>query len=156
MGALPTFIPPPHRLEELGIVGGVRWINDSKATNPAAVVHSVTYVGSPLWLLAGGEAKGGDFSSWKSALFSKIRALLAFGRAAPGLVADMEHWLPVEQYATLRAAVERVARLAKPGDVVLLSPGCASYDEFGGYAERGEAFGNYIEEVERWKSTEET
>ena len=131
-----------HRLEVVAAGGGVTYVDDSKATNPAAVAAALGGLDRPVVLILGGSEKHTDFPEILPHL-GGCRAALCCGEAGPriaGFLEDEGHGGLVERLADLRSAVGRAAELARPGDVVLLSPGCASFDEFAGYAERGEEF----------------
>jgi UDP-N-acetylmuramoylalanine--D-glutamate ligase len=117
------------------MVGGVVFINDSKATNPHAVISAVGEYGSVV-LLAGGRNKGLDLAPIGEV--EGVRHLVAFGESAPDLVAVAR--MPATQAADLAAAFAAAVEIAEPGDTVLLSPGCASFDEFASYEHRGDAF----------------
>lgn len=136
--ALTAFAPLPHRLTLVAYAGGVRWYDDSKATNPHAAVAAVSGFDSVV-LLAGGRNKGLDLSEL-SEVADKVRAVIALGEAAPEVAAAFEGRSPVWVAESMREAVGLAANAAKPGDVVLLSPGCASFDWYRSYAERGDDF----------------
>ncbi|MDQ3436644.1 MAG: UDP-N-acetylmuramoyl-L-alanine--D-glutamate ligase [Actinomycetota bacterium] len=132
----------PHRMRVATEVAGVTYVDDSKATNPAAVAAALASLDVPVVLILGGSEKGTDFSELLPAL-GACRAVVCQGDAGPRIAAYLEDegWQDLVHRATdLEKAVERAGDLARPGDVVLLSPGCASFDQFPGYAERGEAF----------------
>ncbi|HKH11482.1 MAG TPA: UDP-N-acetylmuramoyl-L-alanine--D-glutamate ligase [Rubrobacter sp.] len=131
-----------HRLEVVAEGGGVAFVDDSKATNPAAVAAALGGLDRPVVLLLGGSEKYTDFSEILPRL-DGCRAVLCYGEAGPRIAGSLEdagHADLVERLGDLRSAVGRAAEVARPGDVVLLSPGCASFDQFAGYAERGEEF----------------
>ncbi|MFL5954302.1 MAG: Mur ligase family protein [Gaiellaceae bacterium] len=135
--ALLTFPGVPHRLELVGERDGVRYVNDSKATNVAAAVRAIeAYADERIHLILGGSSKGEDFAPLAAAIGPKVRSVHLIGEEA-GRVGDT-----IEGFAdeTLERAVAHAAELAEPGDVVLLSPACASYDQFENFEERGEAF----------------
>lgn len=141
--ALPSFPAPPHRLEPIAEEGGIRWINDSKATNVASATAALrAMAGSFVWL-AGGEDKGEDFGPLHEEL-ARCRAVLAFGEAAPRLAAALRDDVLVRVVPTLADAVAEARRLAEHGDVVLLSPACASFDQFTDFEQRGEAFRHLV------------
>ena len=130
----------PHRMEVVGDHGGSTWVDDSKATNPAAVAAALSGLEGPVVLILGGSEKGTDFSEVLPYL-GRCRAILCQGEAGPRLARFLgENGAEVSLVPDLTAAVEAARAVARPGDVVLLSPGCASFDQFSGYAERGEAF----------------
>jgi UDP-N-acetylmuramoylalanine--D-glutamate ligase len=136
--ALETFPGVPHRLEPVGEVGGVLYVNDSKATNVAAARRGIAaYADRPLRLIVGGSRKGEDFAPLAAALGSNVRAVYAIGETAPELLAAIPTALGAHDLAN---AVRRAAAEAEPGDVVLLSPACASFDQFRDYEDRGDTF----------------
>jgi UDP-N-acetylmuramoylalanine--D-glutamate ligase len=140
---LRTFRPIPHRLEPAGRVGDVEYFDDSKATNPDAVVKALTaFDERPVWLLLGGRNKGNDFGELAAAAATRCRAVIVFGEAAPDIAAALAAYpdLDVRRSATMVEAVGEAHRSAMPGDVVLLSPACASFDEFDDYEHRGRVF----------------
>ena len=143
--ALATFVAQPHRLEVLGDHAGVTWYNDSKATTPHAAAAAVRAF-DRLVLIAGGSRKGVDLSPM-AAEAHRIRAVVAIGEAAPDVTAVFEATTPVTQAASMAAAVSAAADLAEPGDAVVLSPGCASFDWYGGYPERGDDFRRLVGEL---------
>ena len=137
------FTPGEHRRRLAGTVNGVAWINDSKATNPhAAVAASIEY--DPVRLLAGGRNKDLDLTPIGG--IRSVRFLYAFGESADAIAAIAS--VPTAVFPTMRDAMEAAYRDAAPGDTVLLSPGCASFDEFASYAERGEVFQRFVREIE--------
>lgn len=158
--ALPSFAPLPHRLEPVGVVEGVRWVNDSKATNVAATRSALADVAEPVVLLLGGEDKGEDFGELASCLAGRARAVVAYGAAGARAAAEMREALGRARDATGSAslatrvalaggafedAVARAHGLASPGDTLLLSPACASFDMFANYEARGDAFRSLAE-----------
>jgi UDP-N-acetylmuramoylalanine--D-glutamate ligase len=135
--ALLTFPGVPHRLELVGERDGVRYVNDSKATNVAAALRALAaYAGEPVRLILGGSPKGEDFGPLAAALGPNVKSVHLIGAEAEriGEVIDGH------RDGDLATAVAHAARLAEPGDVVLLSPASASYDQFENFEERGEAF----------------
>lgn len=138
--ALREFRGLPHRCEWVAEHDGVTWINDSKGTNVGATLAALEGMAGPIVLLAGGQAKGGDFRPWAPVLATKGRAALLFGQDAARIAVDLGNALPVEQCGTLDASVDRAVAVSQAGDTVLLSPGCASLDQFDDYAQRGERF----------------
>ena len=131
-----------HRLEVVAEGGGVTYLDDSKATNPAAVAAALGGLDRPVVLILGGSEKHTDFAEILPRL-GGCRAVLCYGEAGPRIAEFLEdegHGDLVERLGDLGSAVGRAAELARPGDVVLLSPGCASFDQFAGYAERGDEF----------------
>lgn len=142
--ALSSFAPLPHRLEPVGVVGGVRWINDSKATNVAAARCALAAADGPLVLLLGGHEKGEDFGVLAPALRDKARLVLAYGAAGERAAAEIGAAAGGVDVRVAGGAFEDVVAaaqaLAKPGDTLLLSPACASFDMFASYEARGDAF----------------
>lgn len=139
---LASFRPIEHRLEPAGVVDGVEYFNDSKATNPDAVLKALTAFGDrSLVVLLGGRNKGVDMHPLARAVAARTGDVVVFGEAAAEYVEAFEG-LDVElgRAADLAGAVERARSVAMPGAIVLLSPGCTSYDEFSGYEERGRRF----------------
>lgn len=132
----------PHRCQSVGSVAGVRYVNDSKGTNPGATEAALAGVGGDrnVVLIAGGVGKGADFRSLRAVVQKHARALVLLGEAAQDLASALEDVCPVHRVVDMSEAVTTSARLASAGDVVLLSPACASFDMFSGYAARGEAF----------------
>jgi UDP-N-acetylmuramoylalanine--D-glutamate ligase len=128
----------PHRLELVGEHAGVRWVNDSKATNVAAALRALNaYEDEPVRLILGGSSKGEDFAPLAAALGPNVRAVYVIGETADELARAIPDTIQAGDLAT---AVERAGAAAQPGEVVLLSPACASYDQFGNFEERGEEF----------------
>lgn len=134
------FKRPPHRLELVGEKGGVQFINDSKATSVDAVIKAVEAIEGPMFLLAGGVDKGGDFRDWALASKGKVKQIFAFGGASHRISRELEGLLNVRIVESLEKAVAEAISAAEKGDVVLLSPGCSSYDQFQDYQHRGETF----------------
>ncbi|MHB8382444.1 MAG: UDP-N-acetylmuramoyl-L-alanine--D-glutamate ligase [Candidatus Binataceae bacterium] len=138
--ALSRFAGLPHRLEFVREYQGVRWIDDSKGTNVGAVVEAIGSIAAPIVLIAGGVDKGGDYSPLIAPLRRKVSRLILLGAAREQMRAALAGACEIELVSTLAEAVERAARVARKGDSVLLSPACASFDQFKDYAERGELF----------------
>jgi UDP-N-acetylmuramoylalanine--D-glutamate ligase len=146
--ALRTFPGVPHRLELVRELRGVRWVNDSKATNTAAARRGVGAYDAPLRLILGGSLKGEDFGSFVRDLPVKVRSIYLVGAAADELAAALDAaGRPYVRAGDLPAAVARANVDAEPGDVVLLSPATASYDQFPNFEERGETFRRLVEEL---------
>ena len=141
--ALRRFDGLPHRVTLVGEGRGVRWYDDSKATNPHAALAAVSGFESVV-LVAGGRNKGMDLAPLADAA-AHIRAVVALGEAAPEVAAAFDGLRPVVHAATMAEAVEAAAGLARPGDVVLLSPACASFDQYPSYAHRGEDFARSVQ-----------
>jgi UDP-N-acetylmuramoylalanine--D-glutamate ligase len=147
-GAQPTTLAPvlgrfrrgAHRLELVDTIGGVAYVNDSKATNPHAAKAALSSFPSVVWI-AGGLNKGLAFDDLRDAVTKRVRAAVTIGRSGPE-VAALTRGLGVHtvEAGALDEAVPIAAALAEPGDTVLLAPACASMDQFRDYADRGEAF----------------
>jgi UDP-N-acetylmuramoylalanine--D-glutamate ligase len=138
---LRTFRAPPHRLEPVGEVDGVLWVNDSKATNIASTRVAVRGMTRPTVLLLGGKHKGEPYTELLPELGAGVRAVIAYGEAAPLVEGDLRGRVPLERVdGPFEAVVARAREIARPGDVVLLSPACASFDMFRSYEERGKRF----------------
>jgi UDP-N-acetylmuramoylalanine--D-glutamate ligase len=141
--ALRTFAGVPHRLELVGERDGVRFVNDSKATNVAAARRALAaYADEPVHLILGGSYKGEDFGPLAAAIGSNVRSVHLIGEEAPRLAEVIDGHLD----GTLERAVAHALELAAAGDVVLLSPAAASYDQFDNFEARGDAFRNLVRE----------
>lgn len=135
------FEPLPHRLQPVGEYGGVRWINDSKATNVASTRVALGAIGRPVVLLLGGRGKGESFSDLLSEATGEIRAVVAYGEAAGQIEAELADRVALVRVdGPFEEVVRLASRLARPGDAVLLSPACASFDMFRDFEERGTRF----------------
>jgi UDP-N-acetylmuramoylalanine--D-glutamate ligase len=143
-GALRTFAGVPHRLEEVGSVNGVLYVNDSKATNVSSAVRGIEAFDGGVHAILGGSLKGGGFEGLREALTSRAVAAYLIGEAADRLEADLGGTVPLRRSGDLATAVAAASEAARPGDVVLLSPACASFDQFRDYEERGEVFRSLI------------
>jgi len=143
------FRPLPHRFELVAESGGVRWIDDSKATNPASVVAALRACTGPVILIAGGLDKKLDYISIAPAARGRVRRLLLIGEAAGAIASALEGEVEIEQAGDLETAVSRASALVEPGDTVLLSPACASFDQFRSFEHRGEAFRQLVRALER-------
>jgi UDP-N-acetylmuramoylalanine--D-glutamate ligase len=139
-GALPAFRGLAHRTEIVRCRGGVTWVNDSKGTNVGAALRSLESFTQPVVWIAGGKDKDLDFRPLAPLLKERARAAILIGQAAPKLAAALTGSVPLYEAGDLERAVTLAADLARPGDVVLLSPACASFDQFTGYEHRGERF----------------
>jgi UDP-N-acetylmuramoylalanine--D-glutamate ligase len=140
--ALRAFDPPPHRLQPVAAGRGVEWVNDSKATNPDAVVKALTAFDHGVHLILGGSLKGSSYAELAAAVAAGpvVRSYL-IGASADAIAADLDAaGAPYMRSGTLERAVAGAAAAAGPGDTVLLSPACASFDQFRDYEERGERF----------------
>ncbi|MFA7467128.1 MAG: UDP-N-acetylmuramoyl-L-alanine--D-glutamate ligase [Desulfotomaculaceae bacterium] len=157
MGVAPTvlaqtlrsFAGVEHRLETVADINGVRYINDSKGTNPEASIKALEAFDRPIVLLAGGRNKGSDFTAFSRRVREKVRVLVLLGECADEIErsAREEGFVSVKRVSDFRKAVLEAYRAALPGDVVLLSPACASWDMFKNYEERGNLFKSIVLEL---------
>jgi UDP-N-acetylmuramoylalanine--D-glutamate ligase len=138
--AVDSFHGLEHAMELVADVGGVRFVNDSKATNVEAALRSIESFDGNLVPIVGGKFKGGDLRLLRDPLKARARAVVAIGEARPLVRAALEDVIAVHEADTLADAVNRAYELAKPSGVVLLAPACASFDMFRDYAERGRRF----------------
>jgi UDP-N-acetylmuramoylalanine--D-glutamate ligase len=143
--ALEEFPGLEHRLEFVRDKDGVRYYNDSKGTNVGAVVKSLASFSGPVILLAGGVDKGGDYEPLSGGIKNQVRRLVLFGAAKQTIAAALGRLTTTVLVDDLAAAVRDAAAHAQPGDVVLLSPACSSFDQFRNYAERGKTFKNLVQ-----------
>jgi UDP-N-acetylmuramoylalanine--D-glutamate ligase len=144
--ALRTFPGVPHRLERIATVGGVTYVNDSKATNVAAARPALeAYADTPVHLILGGSLKGEDFAPLAAAIGPNVRRAYLIGEAAQPIAEALRAaGVPHERRGDLASAVAAAAAAARDGDVVLLSPACASYDQFENFERRGEEFAGVV------------
>jgi len=141
---LPEFPGLPHRMQLVARKGGVNYINDSKATNIGAAVASIESIDGIVVLIAGGEAKGGDFNHLSAALTDRLRAAVLIGSDADKIAQALENQAPVHIVNDINEAVVHAAGFAQSGDTVLLAPACASFDQFPNFEVRGDAFGEAV------------
>ncbi|MFM8372441.1 MAG: glutamate ligase domain-containing protein, partial [Bacteroidota bacterium] len=138
---LDTFMPPEHRLEKVTVTGGVTWINDSKGTNVDSTFYALQAMEEPTVWIVGGQDKGNDYSPLMPLVKKKVRAIVCMGldnskiREAFGSLNK-----PLVETGSAAEAVKAAAGFALPGDTVLLSPACASFDLFLNYEDRGRQF----------------
>ncbi|BDG10307.1 UDP-N-acetylmuramoyl-L-alanine--D-glutamate ligase [Anaeromyxobacter paludicola] len=147
---LDAFPGLPHRLELVRERGGVEWVNDSKGTNVDStwVGLSAFEAGRPsVVLIMGGHGKGAPYAPLRALFPGRVKALLTIGEDAPAIERELSCLAPIEPCGTLDRAVARAAALAGPGDAVLLSPACSSYDQFQSYEHRGAVFRRLVEEL---------
>jgi len=141
LAALARFEGLPHRMQKVADAGGVLFVDDSKGTTVTATRAALEGLGRTVVLIAGGDGKGQDFTPLGAAIDAHCRAVLLVGRDAPAIARALSGTSAfVEHAGTLEVAVGRAMQLAKPGDTVLLSPACASLDQFTNYVERGERY----------------
>jgi UDP-N-acetylmuramoylalanine--D-glutamate ligase len=144
---LADFRPLEHRLESVAVIDGVAYVNDSKATNVDAVGFALRSFDAPIVLIAGGKDKGTDFSPLGDVVSERVRRLVLIGEAAEKMARTFEGLVPIERAATLEEAVRAAGKSAVPGDVVLLSPACASFDMFEDFEDRGRRFKEIVESL---------
>lgn len=146
---LAAFPGLPHRHRLVAQARGVRWVDDSKGTNVGATAAGLAgYPAGTIHLILGGLGKGQDFTPLREAVAGRVARAYLIGAAAAEIAAVLADVVPVEECGTLENAVRRAATLARPGDTVLLSPACASFDQFRDYAHRGDEFARLAREVE--------
>ncbi|HSA62973.1 MAG TPA: UDP-N-acetylmuramoyl-L-alanine--D-glutamate ligase [Nitrospiraceae bacterium] len=129
-----------HALEIVRERRGVRFVNDSKGTNVDATLKALESIDQPIWLIAGGRDKGGDFSRLAPAIRQRVKRLILIGEAAPLIANAVPGYQGIDRAGTLRDAVDLAAAGAATGEVVLMSPACASFDMFADYQDRGRQF----------------
>nr|WP_320010199.1 UDP-N-acetylmuramoyl-L-alanine--D-glutamate ligase [uncultured Desulfobulbus sp.] len=149
---LAEFQPPPHRMAEVATVDGVRFINDSKATNIGALEAALGGCEEPVVLIAGGRDKKSDFTLLRDVVGRRVKNLILLGEAAELLEAALGDVTTTRVVASMEEAVAEAFNAASPGDLVLLAPGCASFDMFSGYAQRGEVFVRAVEALKAGKN----
>ncbi len=138
----------PHRLELISELNGVQWINDSKATNVDAGIIALKAMSNPVILLAGGRAKGGGFEKILSQVKRIVKEVVVFGEASKEIEEDLKGHVSVQQAANLETAVDIAAHDAEMNDVVLLTPLCASFDQFDNFEHRGDVFRVLVEQLQ--------
>ncbi|MDR3364931.1 MAG: UDP-N-acetylmuramoyl-L-alanine--D-glutamate ligase, partial [Clostridiales Family XIII bacterium] len=142
-----------HRLEIVATIGGVRFVNDSKGTNPDAAIKAVEAIGRDIILIAGGYDKNADFTDYIRAAKGRVRQLLLLGATAEKIkaCAEAEGLTEITMAGGMGEAVRLGFELARPGDTVLLSPACASWDMYSCFEERGAHFKEKVCELREWK-----
>jgi UDP-N-acetylmuramoylalanine--D-glutamate ligase len=137
---LREFQPAPHRLQLVGDCEGVRYVDDSKATNTGAVIAALQQLEGKALLIAGGKDKGEDYRLLRESVQKKTKAVIVIGEAAGKIAAALDGCTVITPASSMDEAVTLATRLAQPGDTVLLSPACASFDMFTSYGHRGDVF----------------
>jgi UDP-N-acetylmuramoylalanine--D-glutamate ligase len=139
--ALTSFRALAHRLEVVGEYGQVQWINDSKATNIASTLVAIEGMRRPTILLLGGRHKGEPYTALADAIRKHVKHVIAYGEAAPVVEGDLTGIVPLDRLGSdFQEVIDRARELASPGDAILLSPACSSFDMFRNYEERGARF----------------
>jgi UDP-N-acetylmuramoylalanine--D-glutamate ligase len=146
--AVRNFQAVEHRLEFVRSLNGVDFYNDSKATSADATLKALEAFPGGLWVILGGQDKGLDYTVLRAPLAAKAHAALLIGAAAAKIAAQLHGALPLELVETLENAVRFARRHARPGDTVLLAPGCASFDQFLNFEHRGQVFKNLVQQLE--------
>ena len=149
--AIDVFQGLPHRLELVREEGGVFWFDDSKGTNVGAVIAALDALALPTVLLLGGRDKEGRFAEMAPELERYVKQVICFGEAGPSINEQIEGLAKSQVVENLQSAVALARQLAEPGQAVLLSPGCASFDAYTGYAQRGDHFKALVK-GEPWKN----
>jgi UDP-N-acetylmuramoylalanine--D-glutamate ligase len=133
-----------HRSQWVAEINGVNWINDSKATNPGATLAAIEGIDEPVILIAGGQGKGADMGLLCNVLKKHVKRVLLFGEDAGLLQSSWQGCSQLERVENMQQAVHQANKLAQTGDIVLLSPACASFDQYSGFAARGEHFSQLV------------
>lgn len=142
--AIKTFKAPPHRLEPVGEIDGVEYVNDSKGTNIDAMIKALTSFNRPIHLIAGGKDKNSPFAAAVPHLRGRVERAYLIGESEEKIAAAWGDAVPISRCGRLERALEEASRLARPGDIILLSPGCASFDQFRSYGHRGDTFRDWV------------
>ncbi len=145
---LSNFVNFPHRMENVGLINGVTWVNDSKATNVDSTRYALDSYNNPIIWIAGGIDKGNNYESIQNLVHRKVKAIVCMGKDNSKIISSFRN--EVEQIVdtdNLKKAVHEAQKLADPGDVVLLSPACASFDLFRNYIDRGDQFREAVKEL---------
>ncbi len=151
--AIRNFTGLPHRTQWVANINDVAWYNDSKGTNVGATLSAIQGFSQPVVLIAGGQGKGADFSSMRETVASKARAVILLGEDASKIENALTGVVPITCVDDMKAAVNKAFSLAKSGDVVLLSPACASFDMYSGFEARGEAFVNAVNNLQNGEAS---
>lgn len=144
---LSTFKGVPHRIELIRELDGVEYLNDSKSTNPESLIVALKSNRKPIILIAGGSAKKADYSILKELISERVKAIILIGEASEELMISWKGSAPIHLEGEMNNAVNRASLLASSGDAVLLSPGCASFDQYRDFEERGEHFRTIVERL---------
>jgi UDP-N-acetylmuramoylalanine--D-glutamate ligase len=146
---LRSFKALAHRMEFVAEIEGVKYFNDSKGTNVGAVIRALEDCAEPVVLIAGGVSKGADFSGLKKLVRERVKHLILIGESASEMERTFENCTSITHTRSMDEAVKKACQFTQPGDVVLLSPACASFDMFDDYAHRGRAFVNAVEGLKK-------
>jgi UDP-N-acetylmuramoylalanine--D-glutamate ligase len=145
--AITSFQPLPHRLEEFHVHKGIRFINDSKATNTDSVKYALTSFEKPVRIIMGGSDKGEDFTILNPHLKKHVKKIYLIGETIEKMQQAFDGICPIETFSTFRECVQKSYTDSVSGDVILLSPACASYDMFKNYEDRGNRFKAIVREL---------
>ena len=145
--ALRTFHGLPHRMEVVRKMEGIEWVNDSKATNIDSVRYALGAFSNPVILIAGGRDKDSDFRALRTHVKEKVRSVVLLGEAAEKIEKAFQGICPLIRVNSLKEAICKARDIAESGDVVLLSPGCASFDMFKNFEDRGDQFKRLVERL---------
>jgi UDP-N-acetylmuramoylalanine--D-glutamate ligase len=143
---LQTFKKPPHRIEWVAEIDGVSYYNDSKSSNIHSVMHAVGRFDGSIVLIVGGLHKGSSYRPWIESFCGKVRKIIAYGQAAPIMEYELAAFFPFQKVERFAEAVKMAKVEGKKQEIVLLSPGCSSYDQFPSYEHRGEEFKRLVRE----------
>ena len=141
---LDTYPGLPHRLEPVRVLDGVEWVNDSKATNVDSVEKSLSAFPANVHVIMGGRGKGAPYAPLREHMRGRVKTIVTIGEDAGRIAAELGDVAPVIPAGGLQSAVRKAREIAKPGDVVLLSPACASYDQFRNFEDRGDQFKSLV------------
>ncbi|VEN75284.1 UDP-N-acetylmuramoylalanine--D-glutamate ligase [Candidatus Desulfarcum epimagneticum] len=155
LAALESFGGLPHRIQRVGAVDGADYYNDSKATNADAALRALEAFDRPVVLIMGGRDKNADFAVLSEAIRKRVKTLVVMGEAAKKIESALGYPAPIKRAGSMEEAVFMAHGAARPGDVVLLSPGCASFDMYESYAARGEDFARAVHEIKGRRHVED-
>ena len=147
--ALAGFRKPPHRIEWVAEIGGVSYYNDSKSSNVDSAIHAVGLFDGPIVLIAGGTDKGSSYRPWINAFRGKVKRIVAYGMAAPKMEGELGAAFAFTRAGLFEEAVRHARDAAEAGEMVLLSPGCSSYDQFRSFEHRGDEFKRIVNGMEK-------
>ncbi len=147
--ALNQFQGSAHRLEYIETINTVQYFNDSKATNVEAVKRALECFSEPVILIMGGRDKGSDFKDLGPAVREHVKTLIVMGEAAPAISSALAQIVPAAPASSMQDAVKKAFEASEPGEIVLLSPACASFDMYDSYAQRGDDFRQSVEKIKR-------
>jgi UDP-N-acetylmuramoylalanine--D-glutamate ligase len=153
---LRTFAGVEHRLEPVGQVAGVSFVNDSKATNVDSVCYALKSLSTPIFLILGGRDKGGSYVPIIDAAQGKVKGAVALGEAREKIFNALGKAFPIQFVMSMEEAVEKCFEMASPGETVLLSPGCSSFDMFDNFEHRGRVFKTAVKSLKNGKRNSQT